>query len=70
MDPGDSNKAGTLASLERLSADLDALNSSFPETKRFLASRGVAKVSDLDARGKEELVEHLKSTLARLTQTA
>ncbi len=49
----------------RTAADtLDTLNSSYPETRKFLEARGLTKVSQLDAAGRLELVQHLRAALA------
>ena len=38
---------------------LKDINSKFPETKKFLAARGLKHVSELDAQGQKDLVAHL-----------
>lgn len=45
---------------------LDQLNSQFPETKKFLEARGLKSVKELDAKGQEELTEHLTKILELL----
>lgn len=42
------------------------LNSEFPETRKFLAGRGLTHVSELDKKGFEELMEHLRDVLRGL----
>ncbi len=49
-------------------ARMDELNSSFPETKKFLAARGLTLVSQLDDAGRAELKSHLEAVLALLTR--
>lgn len=46
---------------------MDELNSSFPETRKFLAARGLTRVSQLDQAGHAELKAHLEAVLALLT---
>lgn len=53
-----------LPALEAQAARLDEINSRFPATREFLRSRGVAKVSQLDAEGRAALKTHLEKTLA------
>ncbi len=53
--------------LTRLNNSLDDLNSSFPETKKFLEARGLTKVSQLDEAGRKALTEHLQAVLASIS---
>ncbi len=53
--------------LTKLNTSLDDLNSSFPETKKFLEARGLTKVSQLDEAGRKALTEHLQAVLAGLS---
>ncbi len=53
-----------LEQLRTAANTLDELNSSFPETRRFLEARGVTRVSQLDDAGKLALVQHLRAALA------
>ena len=46
---------------------LENANSQFPATRNFLRSRGLEHVSELDAKGIEDLRRHLMQTLADLT---
>lgn len=58
----DNLKANVGKHLEALKKNLDKLdeiNSSYPETKKFLEFYGVTRVSQLDEKGKKELREHL-----------
>jgi len=43
------------------------LNSRFPATMEFLATRGLAHVDQLDKEGLKELERHLEKTLSDLT---
>lgn len=52
--------------LVRLRDELDTLNSTYPETKKFLEARGLTRVSQLDAQGKQELSEHLSNILRNI----
>ena len=45
---------------------IDKVNSSFPETKAFLEARGLTSVSQLDAKGRQELTEHLEKRLTEI----
>lgn len=45
---------------------LDRLNSSFPETRKFLEAKGVKRVSELSPEHRIELVQHLEGVLAQL----
>lgn len=48
-----------LASYRKLLKKLEDINSEFPETKKFLAERGLKHISELDAQGQKDLVAHL-----------
>jgi len=52
--------------LKQVRDQLDDLNSSFPETQKFLRSKGVNKVSELDEAGRQELMRHLQDVLAKI----
>lgn len=45
---------------------LEDINSIMPETQKFLRSRGLTYVRELDRKGREELKAHLENILARL----
>lgn len=47
-------------------ANLEDLNSAFPETKKFLQERGLCNVKQLDASGKKDLQNHLECILLGL----
>lgn len=51
---------------DRLLQSLDEANSAFPETKAFLETRGLTRVSQLDDEGKAELVAHLRGVLRKV----
>ena len=51
--------------LAALNEKLDILNSSFPATQDFLRARGLTRVSQLDASGREQLERYLLSVLAK-----
>ncbi|MEK7647260.1 MAG: hypothetical protein AAB378_02705 [Patescibacteria group bacterium] len=51
--------------LEDTLEELNNLNSFFPATRNFLASKGLKKVAELDKDGMRELTEHLKLTLCK-----
>ena len=48
-----------LKNYQELMKKLQDINSEFPETKKFLAGRGLSHVSELDAQGQKDLVAHL-----------
>lgn len=48
-----------LASYRELLKKLEDINSEFPETKKFLASRGLRHVGELDVQGQKDLAAHL-----------
>jgi len=52
--------------LTKLRDSLDDLNSAFPETRKFLEARGLARVSQLDESGRQELTAHLQALLAKI----
>lgn len=52
--------------LKTLRDSLDDVNSAFPATQEFLIARGLTRVSQLDATGREELTEHLKAIIRRI----
>lgn len=58
----DGAAAQDLPLLERL----DRLNSSFPETRKFLEAKGVKRVSELSPEDRTELTRHLEGVLAQL----
>lgn len=53
------------APLRQLKENLEDLNSSFPETKKFLEARGLSHVRQLSDKGKEELARHLSDVLLK-----
>lgn len=53
--------------LDTLLGELQDTNSQFPETKKFLASRGLTHVKQLDRRGVEDLKAHLQAVLRGIT---
>jgi hypothetical protein len=53
--------------LKKVRDQLDDLNSAFPETQKFLRSKGVTKVSELDEAGRQELMQHLREVLAKIS---
>lgn len=61
MDGKDDKKVSDslLKNYQELLKNLQDTNSEFPETKKFLASRGLRHVGELDAQGQKDLVAHL-----------
>jgi hypothetical protein len=53
--------------LETLHGELMDANSQFPETRKFLAGRGLTHVKQLDRQGIKDLTAHLQTVLARIT---
>ena len=63
----DDELADIKSGLDRLHDGLMDANSQYPETQKFLASRGLTHVKQLDRQGIRDLTEHLKTVLARIT---
>ena len=55
--------AKTPEDLKRVKMRQEDLNSEFPETKKFLESRGFSNMRELDEKGVQDLIVHLKSKL-------
>lgn len=53
--------------LGTLHGELMDANSQFPETKKFLATRGLTHVKQLDRQGMEDLKAHLQAVLRSVT---
>ncbi len=53
--------------LDTLHDELADANSQFPETKKFLAARGLTHVKQLDRQGREDLKAHLMAVLRSIT---
>lgn len=56
---GKGTSDGILASYRELLQKLEDINSEFPETKKFLADRGLSHVRELDEQGKKDLAVYL-----------
>jgi len=56
---GKINSDELLKNYQELLQKLQDINSEFSETKKFLASRGLRHVSELDAQGQKDLAAHL-----------
>ncbi len=52
--------------LEKLRDKLQDMNSQYPATRRFLYSRGLAHVRELDAQGMKDLREYLTGEYKKL----
>lgn len=62
----DSELAAILENAEKALETLDEKNSAYPETRKFLAGRGLTRVSQLNKTGWKELMAHLEGTLLQI----
>lgn len=54
------------SSLDTILGNLQDMNSLFPQTRKFLESKGLVSVRQLDRQGMDELHEYLQNVLAKL----
>lgn len=62
----DDELAAILESAEKARSTLDEKNPAHPETRKFLADRGLTRVSQLNEAGRKELTAHLEGVLLQI----